>query len=167
MKKIFLAICIVLLSCNSCPETESIATSCFKNFSTVLTNNKTQQLNFSELIDCFEWNRLEIHSKSNHEAYPCFKFHQINKINGIHLDDKMDWLDSDDWYFVHFYQDEQLVPEILVISESIVSFENLTQNKTQTPSFTKTQADFYVTKIIYGGIEGKEMLKQRQVIKLP
>jgi len=125
-------------------------------------------LNFSELIACFEWNRLEIHSQSNHEEFPCFKFHQIDKTNGIHLEDKMDWLNGDhNWYFVHFYQDDELVPEILAIAENVVSFENLTQNKTQTPSFTKAQADFYVTKTIYGGTQGKEMLKQRQVIKLP
>ncbi|MCH2194102.1 hypothetical protein [Kordia sp.] len=172
MKKIIITLCsIVMVSCNSCPETESYATSCFQNASKLLKNKATSQLDFAEIINCFEWDRLEIHSKSNHEELSCFKFHQVDLDDGIHLgkdlEAEMDFIDGDrHWYFIHFYKYDQLLPEILAINEGIASFYNLTQDRKLTPSFQKEAANFYYTKSIYGGIAGETLMKQRQLIKL-
>ncbi|MGH1383299.1 hypothetical protein [Kordia sp.] len=172
MKRILIVLCIVCVSCNSCPETESLAASCFQNATKIIKDKTTSNLNFAEIVNCFEWDRMEIHSDSNHEEYACFKFHQIDHDDGIHLgknlEDKMDFLDGDrHWYFIHFYKGEVLLPEILAVSESFASFDNLTQDRKLTPSFQKENTNFYITKRIYGGVAGETMLKQRQIIKLP
>ena len=77
----------------------------------------------------------------------------------------MDWFDRDrHWQMIYFYNDGHTLNEALAISQSAVSFTDMTFNKGSI-FLNKSESKFKISDRILGGFSNKELIEHRQMIK--
>ncbi len=162
-----------IIACSTCPEPQEIDISCFDSFASTLKNDSVKSIDFSKEIRCFSWDSLEIGGRGSYEKYPCMNFTFVDKgkyakkgtIKGTELESNLDWLDRDrHWQMIYFYHNGQILNKVLVISQPVVSFFEMTLN--QGDIFLRnSDSKFIITDRVLGGISEKELVKHRQMMK--
>ncbi|MBC3846845.1 hypothetical protein H8K90_10680 [Winogradskyella echinorum] len=135
-KLYYLTISIFTLSCSSdkCLEKYATDTSCFDSLIVTDLTSFQKEIDFSERINCFEWDSLEVGERGSYKNYPCLNFHQIcEKGSGTYLgkdlESHMDWFDRDrHWTFIYFYENGTLLNDVLAVPLSTYLFDELKEN---------------------------------------
>lgn len=172
---IYILLTLTIISCLNCPENLELDTSCFSSLITKLTNDSVKEIDLGFEINCFQWDSLEIGGRGSYEAYPCMNFTLIENgkyaengkvVEGSNLESEMDWFDRDrHWQMVYFYNNGQIQNEALAISQSAVSFFDMTLKNRGTIFLNKSESKFDISDRVLGGISGTEIIEPRQMIK--
>ncbi|WP_157454210.1 hypothetical protein [Crocinitomix catalasitica] len=171
---IYILLTLTFISCSNCPENPELDTSCFSSVITKLTNDSVKKIDLGSELNCFQWDSIEIGGRGSYEAYPCMNFTMIENgkyaengkvVEGSNLESEMDWFDRDGhWQMVYFYHNGKIQNEAFAISQSAVSFFDMTLNR-GTIFLDKSESKFDISDRVLGGISGIELIEHRQMIK--
>ena len=108
-----------------------------------LKDRTSSILDFSKIVDCFEWDTMYVTSESLTENYPELEYTYIGNVhNGEELGNVNNWLDgSRDWNYIFFFKNNETIPNAFVICQTELYLRDLINMK-----FSKNNARFRIGK---------------------